>query len=205
MNQKFFSLPPEKQRRIINAGLRVFATYDYKHASTDMIAREADISKSLLFHYFGSKKALYLYLYEYAMKLMIGRLQEVYEHVETDFFEFITAAQLQKMSMLYEYPDMTQFILKAYLESSNDVSVEIDTSFQGALADSMARLLERVDPSKFKESITVEQAFNVVVWLSEGYMKQLSSEDLEDIESVNRRFLDYMELLRRHFYREECL
>ena len=36
MNEKFYELPPEKQQRIINAGLEVFGAHDYPQASTDI-------------------------------------------------------------------------------------------------------------------------------------------------------------------------
>ena len=53
MNEKFFDLKKEKQDRMINAALKVFALNGYRHASTDDIVREAAISKGLLFHYFA--------------------------------------------------------------------------------------------------------------------------------------------------------
>ena len=59
MNNKFFDAAKEKQDRIINAALQVFAVNGYRHASTDEIVRIAGISKGLLFHYFGSKLGLY--------------------------------------------------------------------------------------------------------------------------------------------------
>ncbi len=43
MNEKFFTLSPEKQARITNAALEVFARNDYKHASTDDIAAKASL------------------------------------------------------------------------------------------------------------------------------------------------------------------
>ena len=55
MNEKFFDLKKEKQDRMINAALKVFALNGYRHASTDDIVREAAISKGLLFHYFENK------------------------------------------------------------------------------------------------------------------------------------------------------
>ena len=55
MNEKFFDLKKEKQDRMINAALKVFALHGYRHACTDDIVKEAAISKGLLFHYFGSK------------------------------------------------------------------------------------------------------------------------------------------------------
>ena len=42
MNEKFFDLKRDKQDRIINAGLKVFAKHGYRHATTDDIVKEAD-------------------------------------------------------------------------------------------------------------------------------------------------------------------
>ena len=39
MNEKFFDLKKEKQDRMINASLKVFAMNGYAHASTDDIVR----------------------------------------------------------------------------------------------------------------------------------------------------------------------
>ena len=50
MNDKFFDLKKDKQDRIINAALQVFALNGYRHASTDDIVKLASISKGLLFH-----------------------------------------------------------------------------------------------------------------------------------------------------------
>ena len=41
MNEKFFDLKKEKQDRMINAALKVFAENGYGHASTDEIVKEA--------------------------------------------------------------------------------------------------------------------------------------------------------------------
>ena len=67
MNEKFFDLKKEKQDRMINAALKVFALKGYEHASTDDIVKEAGISKGLLFHYFISKLGLYSFIYDYSV------------------------------------------------------------------------------------------------------------------------------------------
>lgn len=205
MNDKFFTLAPEKQNRILNAGFHIFSHYGYKHASTEMIAREADISKGLLFHYFGSKKDFYLYLYDYALESTVKRLSELHDYSETDLFKICIDAQMRKLDIAAEYPDLTQFLIQAYLEEDPQVALELSSSFQVYLEQSMERTLERVDRSKFKDSITAEQAMNVIIWMSEGFSKAFTPEDLNDIEGANSRFLDYMEILRQHFYREEYL
>lgn len=49
MNDKFFKLPLEKQRRIINAAYKVFSESSHKKAPMSEIADESGISKALLF------------------------------------------------------------------------------------------------------------------------------------------------------------
>lgn len=89
MNEKFFTLSPEKQARITNAALEVFARNDYKHASTDDIAAKAGISKGLLFYYFRNKQSLYLYLYDYALEQVRGQVLRQKLDGVTDFFELM--------------------------------------------------------------------------------------------------------------------
>ena len=71
MNEKFFDLNREKQDRMINAALRIFAENGYRHASTDIIVKEAGISKGLLFHYFTSKMGLFSFLFDYSIRYML--------------------------------------------------------------------------------------------------------------------------------------
>ena len=91
MNEKFFNLSIEKQRRIINAAYMVFSENSYKKAPMSEIANAGGISKALLFHYFTNKKELYMYLWNNA----IGETQKTSAmfHVTetTDFFEMLQA------------------------------------------------------------------------------------------------------------------
>lgn len=57
MNEKFFSLPQEKQQAILNGGYRVFSQNSYRKSPVSEIAAEAGISKSLLFHYFAIRRS----------------------------------------------------------------------------------------------------------------------------------------------------
>ena len=71
MNEKFFDLKKEKQDRMINAALKLFAENGYRRASTDEMVKEAGISKGLLFHYFTSKAGLYEFICDYSVKFVI--------------------------------------------------------------------------------------------------------------------------------------
>ena len=55
-------LDTEKKNRIINSAIEEFSKYPFNKASTNNIVKNAEISKGLLFHYFGNKKELYEYI-----------------------------------------------------------------------------------------------------------------------------------------------
>lgn len=104
MNDKFYKLPEEKQRRITNAACKVFSRNPYKKAPMSEIAAEGEISKSLLFHYFVNKKELYVYLWTNAIEMTRKAIAE-YKTLKTeDFFEMLKRSMLAKCSLMREYP-----------------------------------------------------------------------------------------------------
>lgn len=205
MNQKFFDLPKEKQQLIINSALAVFSKYDYKKASTDEIVQLAGISKGLLFHYFESKKNLYLFLYEYATKLFVEQMSAFHNYTETDFFKILVDAQMCKIRILSIHPNIMLFIVKAYFENADIVKSDIEFNFNQLIYDSRNRFLQRADTAKFKNDVSPERILDIILWMSDGYMRSRTPKQLSNLEALNREFLDDLELLRQHFYKPEFL
>jgi AcrR family transcriptional regulator len=50
----------ERRRRLLELGVRLFSRHTYAELSMSAIAREAGISKALLYHYFPSKQAYFV-------------------------------------------------------------------------------------------------------------------------------------------------
>ncbi len=205
LNDKFFALPKERQDTIINAALHIFAKYDYKKASTDEIAALAGISKGLIFHYFGSKKGLYLFLHEYAANFIMDEMREYSDSSETDFFKLIVNSQTCKMSMLAKHPDCMAFIIKAYYEESPEVKSEIDTKYGDIEKSSSESFLARADLGKLREDVSPEMLVNIIMWFAEGFMRTRTPEELSDMSRLNDIYLEYIEMLRRLVYKPEFL
>lgn len=115
MNEKFFSLPEEKQQTIINAGYRVFSQNSYKKSPMSEIAAKAGISKSLLFHYFHNKQELYLFLWEHCAKITIRYLTEWGCYEETDLWEMMQNGPIDVEKMEQDLTGMIEFWKKIYL------------------------------------------------------------------------------------------
>lgn len=125
MNEKFFDLKKEKQDRMINAALKVFAQNGYRHASTDDIVRQASISKGLLFHYFDSKLGLYTFIYDYSVRYMTLELRSTVQKNQTDLFELLKQREQAKMQALRGYPYMQQFLDRSMSEDVNEALVAV--------------------------------------------------------------------------------
>jgi AcrR family transcriptional regulator len=67
----------ERRRRLLELGTRLFTAHAYDEISMARIAREAGISKALLYHYFPSKR-------DYFMATLAGGAQELRARVEPD-------------------------------------------------------------------------------------------------------------------------
>ncbi len=152
MNEKFFDLKKEKQDRMINASLRLFAENGYKHCSTDDIVREAGISKGLLFHYFGSKIGLYEFLYDYCVRFLTLELGNCVSGSETDYFNIIKAEEQAKKSVLKSYPYLQLFIDRSRTEDDEN-ALFATSDLRNDLQATYDRLLNQADLSKFRKEV----------------------------------------------------
>jgi AcrR family transcriptional regulator len=199
----------EKRARIIEAALSEFANCGYRNANTNRIVREAGVSKGLLFHYFGSKKELYLYLYDYAMRLISEEFFADFDWDEKDIFKRWRAAAMMKLDMMRKYGQLFEFILDAYLRTAEEVKSEIDTSTMSWLASSWTNMTRNADLSLFREDVDAEKAINILYWTIEGYArKRLDPQKKlpyyrEHYAALIDELDGYLDLLRRLFCKTE--
>lgn len=170
MNDKFFKLPLEKQQRIINAAYKVFSQSNYKKAPMSEIAEEGGISKALLFHYFGNKKGLYLYLWINAMEMTRKAVRE-YKTLETnDFFEMLKRSLLSKCSLMRDYPHMYAFSLRAYYETASEIKSAIQENFSDVSKTSEMIVFEKMDTSRLRKDIDLKTMYDEIFYAIDGYM-----------------------------------
>ncbi len=63
-----------RRQKLLELGLRLFANRSYEDVSIDDVAREAGMSKGLLYHYFGSKRAFYTEVVRHAVDNLLEQL-----------------------------------------------------------------------------------------------------------------------------------
>ncbi len=206
MNEKFFELPEEKRLRIINAGFEVFAQSEYKKASTEEIAAKAGISKGLLFYYFHNKKALFLFLYDYAYKTITENVVDAQFSEITDVFELLAYAAERKYKLLVLSPYITDFVMRAFYSQKEPVSEELNQKFNDATADMFASYFAKMDFSNFKDSINPIEVIQMLMWMADGYLhEQQRNGTPHDLDTLMDKFNIWAEFFKKAFYKEDYL
>lgn len=204
MNEKFFELSKEKQRRIINASMEVFGKNEYKRAITDEIAAKAGISKGLLFYYFKNKRALYLYIYQYCLDLM----QELMKNEDiaeiSDFFDIMDYGAQKKMGILCEYPYIMEFVMRAFYSQQEEVSDFLAKDVQEKMALSYQQNFSHIDFTRFKEDVDPEYVFLMLQWMMDGYLHgKMSLKEPLDLNEMMETFHKWEVYFKKMAYKEE--
>lgn len=206
MREEFFNLPKEKQLRIINAGFEVFGKNEYKRAVTDDIAAKAGISKGLLFYYFGNKKALYMYLYNYLSDVITESVMDDNVVKITDFFELIEYAIKKKIDVLEKNPYIMDFALRAFYSDKEEVAEELSNDLVEKTSNLLEIYFSNINFSKFKEDANPSKILQMLFWLTDGYMHEKRRIGKEiDINKIVEEFNCWTKMLKKISYKEEYL
>jgi len=196
MNDKFYSLPKEKQDRIINAGFRVFSRNSYKKSPVQEIALEAGISKSLLFFYFKNKKELYVFLWQKVEELVTGELNNSDTGKAKDLFDLMYQSLITKVKLLYNYPDIMNFSVKAYYENDPDIRDEIRKIVDPYTSLATNKRIPHLDPKYFKDGLDLQKMYREIYLASEGYLWQVSQKGNIDVEKVIKEYKQMVDFWR---------
>lgn len=203
MNDKFFDLKKEKQDRMINGALKIFALNGYQKASTDDIVKEAGISKGLLFHYFGSKAGLYIFVYEYSSRYMSMELQRAISLREKDLFRLLMQMEDAKNILLRNYPYMQKFLFGHEMPEEENIKDKVK-DFTGLVASVMEEVLGRADYDRILADVDKKLLVRSVNYVTRGLMETALTEKL-DSDFVHKEAAAYCEMMRRKFTKPEYL
>jgi AcrR family transcriptional regulator len=198
------NMNPGKRGNLIASSREEFAKRGYQKASTNNIVKRAGVSKGLLFHYFGSKKALYDYLEEYVVALIISELEDKIDWEETDFFNRVKQVVWIKGTLSYRYTYLFEFFTVVLAQKSTEQIYAYQDKYAPGLMQKI--YTHNIDYSKFKDDLDMGKAVNIINWVFEKYSTELlakmSNQGIKfNYEAVEKDFNDYVEILKTAFYK----
>ncbi|MDY5940790.1 MAG: TetR/AcrR family transcriptional regulator [Eubacteriales bacterium] len=203
MNERFFSLPTERQQAILNAGYRVFSQNSYKNSPMSEIADAAGISKSLLFHYFHNKKELYLFLWDKCAEITVDYLKKYNCYEQKNLFESMERGMRAKMEIIRRYPDMANFTIKAFYEKEPEISAAVQESYRKYFQRKADKTLLHLDPEQFIPGLDIPMMYRDMYWASEGYLWEMVQRGNVDMEQMEEDFSKLMNFWKSVYLRKE--
>lgn len=201
MNSKFFDLKKEKQDRIINASLKVFALQGYRHGSTDDIVREAGISKGLLFHYFGSKLGVYRFIYDYSVRYMNLELHTAVNPKEKELFTVMKQIECARMHAMKGYPYMQQFLNRSLSEDSYEALLSVEEK-RNSMEETYEAIGGQIDYGMLPPGVDGERLRKMMDFTVKGLMTERFQEASFQPDMLYEEICGYLDMMKQIVYKE---
>ena len=193
----FNKISAEKQKTVINAGFLCFGQNGYKKTSIQDIADTAGISKASIFQYFGNKKDMYLFLYDFAGKEVANRTSEGTD----DYFECAELYVHALADMSKDFPNLFDFlILQSQRKDFSEIEELLDVA-NTVCQNNLDTLYSRVDWGRFRDGFDKDTVQNFFNWMASGCITQLSAKMPQ--KKVYEEMLRYLGLFKSAMYKSE--
>lgn len=198
MDDKFFDLKKEKQDRILNGALKIFALNGYKNGSTDVIVKEAGISKGLLFHYFGTKQELYRFLRDYSIRFLQLEIRSNVSVSETDYFTIWRQIIASEESIMDQYPYMIAFLESAETETDPDTFEPEDEKKKSR--DVYSKALQNADFVHINPEVDIKAIEEMLHFTRNNVQRKLMFKDMMDAGIYVQQVSHYFDMMAKLTY-----
>jgi TetR/AcrR family transcriptional regulator len=207
--ENFQNLSGDKKKRILDICIEEFAKNGYEGASTNEIIKRAGISKGILFHYFGNKKNLYLYIVDYILEYALNKFYSDSEELSSDLFQRIIQTGMRKLKIAYEEPLVHELLYKTFIDTPDDLKDDVKTRYMKLYNKEVPNFFEDMDTSLLRGDIDPKKAIEVVLIFMEGlqakYLNQYKNQPAEKVYGQLNKIMEecsaYMEILKKGIYK----
>lgn len=136
----------ERRAQLLELGLHLFSTQPYDDVSIDAIAEQAGVSKGLLYHYFGGKRAFYMATVELSAQQMLEALTP---QTDLDPADRVRSGLNRYLDFVEARADAFVALMRGGLGRDDEVSVVVDRTRQilaGRIVEGVATATETQQP-----------------------------------------------------------
>ncbi|RRK10135.1 TetR/AcrR family transcriptional regulator [Lactiplantibacillus garii] len=210
MTTKEVPKDPQKVARIMQAAQHAFAKDGYRDAKTDSIAAAAKVSKGLIFHYYGSKQALYVATVQAATATIMATIDPKAYEIPTDLVALVVNGTKYKSEFGRSHPDEMQVLINAYGEVDQlpeKVQTQIKALYEQSIAVTRTMIGQVLDKMTLRPGLDRD----VVIGLIMGVYNQVFAEfqahmvknhdvkSMDDVQWIVERAKAYMGILEYGF------
>ncbi|MGE7111562.1 TetR/AcrR family transcriptional regulator [Lysinibacillus sp. NPDC047702] len=203
---KLLALSPQRRDAILNAALKEFSLKGYDDASTNVIAKEAGISKALMFHYVSSKQELFLVMYDFFSDLIKNEFLELINYDEKDIFDRLRQSYHLQIKLWERYPWVFEVNKLFRPTNSEEVSKILENRIYEEHSSCYPKLFNGIDETKFRAGLDIEKCKQFILWSNVGFTNEIlenirnSESPAINFELVVEKLDGYFDELRKVFY-----
>lgn len=156
--QRFLNLEEEKRRRILEAAIKEFSSYDYDKVSINRIIQESDISRGAFYTYFLDKDDLLVHLFEAEEDKAVGYFMEILERNRGDFFKSIQEWVIEIIKIRKEKIVQDSFVMfyrSGFLKNLSLASMR--SHMDQGRRDNIDVVLEAIPKDYFPKTLSEEE------------------------------------------------
>ena len=196
----------EKQTTILEHAMVEFAKHGYDNASTNTISKAANLSKGLIFHYFGSKEALFRSAIEEALARINKTFQDQFSYQSRDLFERLTELMTYKALVLSNPDPAIAFITTLGLDENHDLRTQVRKVQEDFNNELYQQLLHDLDMSEYREDFTLQEMMSISLMVLEKVGDQILNTKVEPDQLANQleqAMKPWIQTLQRLFKKEK--
>lgn len=211
MAVRLLDLEPQRRDAFLNAALKEFSIKGFDRASTNVISKDAGISKALMFHYISSKEELFLFVYDYFSEMLEKEYFKKVDYSQKDIFERLRQSYYLQIKLIKEYPWIYEIAKISTSTNSEKVNNELEKRIQKKQAvccnQAFDTLFDMIDESKFQSGLDIKKCKKIIYWCYAGFTNDIlndirNSKATEfDYELIMKKLDGYLEELRKIFYK----
>lgn len=193
-----------KIQKIINSAFEVFSNNYWEKASTNLIVKQAGISRGLFYHYFKDKQELFDYLVYFSVKVVISDLDKNIDWEDSDFLNRLRQSLIVALKTFEGYPYLMDFFYK-YAGKMDRLSSEHQTD---NIAPGMRKKFYsyNLDFSKVRKGVDIIKMMTVSQLVVSGLINEIIkkiklSGDKVVIDQIMNEVDIYIDFLREQFYK----
>ncbi|MBC1341290.1 TetR/AcrR family transcriptional regulator [Listeria welshimeri] len=191
----------EKRVKILEAAMEEFTEKGYQAASTNKICAKAEVSKGLIFHYFGSKEKLYIAAVSYAIDFAANEVS-LEREPWADFVEMAIWSTKMKLDFNRKYPAVFGLIMQAYGNPPTELKGKLDGFFDKAIEQSKAQMNQVLSEMKLKKDVNMDATHKVMAALfqyitekSTIYLQHHPDATMDDFIPLANEFTEMMRIV----------
>lgn len=197
-------MDPIKRENLIDSAMKEFGKNGYDKASTNIIVKDAGISKGILFHYFPTKRELFETLSIYSITLIGDQIESKVDWQNGDITKRLEEITMIKLGLFKKYPHLLDFSKNIF---NTETLEEIKEKIYQHMPNYHQKVFElNIDHSIFKSDLDVSKTITFLQYFLDRYSEDLLNTYIRNNKEVDLSYIEkdlksYLEIYRKGFYK----